>query len=68
MASGRLTAFPPPPANNPHATTVDVDAENMSLTAGRAAFCRDVAAAAGPRDPCHAMESEGVVADAIGAP
>ena len=43
---GRAEAFAPPAADGPPDTTVDVDAENMSLTAGGAALCRDVAAAA----------------------
>ena len=64
--AGRPTALPSSAAHNPHATTVDVDAENMSLTAGGGVFCRDVAAAARAAGlSCPAMESEGMVADAI---
>jgi glycolate oxidase len=54
------------PAAAPRDTTVDVDAENMSLTAGGGAFCRDVAAAALAAGlSCPAMERDGLVADAI---
>lgn len=47
-------------------TTIDVDPENMSLTAGGAARCRDVAAAltaAGLN--CPVMNCDGAVADVI---
>lgn len=60
------TAFAPPAVDTPRDTTVDVDAENMSLTAGGAAFCRDVAAAAGAAGlSCPAMDSDCLAADAI---
>jgi glycolate oxidase len=62
----RPTVFPPPAADTPRDTMVDVDAENMSLTAGGGALCRVVAAAAaGAGLSCPAMESDGAVADAI---
>ena len=64
--AGEPRVVPPPAADTPRDTTVDVDAENMSLTAGGAAFCRDVAAAAQAAGlSCPAMESDGVVTDAI---
>jgi glycolate oxidase len=64
--AGRPTALPPLAAHNPHDTEVDVDAENMSLTAGGAALCRDVAAAARAAGlSCSTMERDGVVTDAI---
>jgi glycolate dehydrogenase FAD-linked subunit len=44
--AGGARVFPPPGADRPRDTIVEVDAENMSLTAGCAAICRDVAAAA----------------------
>ena len=63
--AGRPTVSPPA-ADGPLDTTVDVDAENMSLTAGGGAFCRDVAAAARAAGlSCPAMDRDGVVADAI---
>ena len=64
--AGGPRVFPPSAADTHPDTTVDVDAENMSLTAGGAAFCRDVAAAAQAAGlSCPAMESKGVVTDAI---
>jgi glycolate oxidase len=64
--AGRLKAFAPPAADRPRDTTVDVDAENMSLTAGGAALCRDVAAAARSAGlSCPTMDRDGLVADAI---
>jgi glycolate oxidase len=64
--AGRPRVFPLPAGDTPHDTTVDVDPENMSLNAGGAALCRDVAAAArGAGLACPAMERDGVVADAI---
>jgi glycolate dehydrogenase FAD-linked subunit len=64
--AGGPRVLPPSAADTPRDTTVDVDAENMSLTAGGAALCRDVAAAAQAAGlSCPAMESDGVVADAI---
>jgi glycolate oxidase len=64
--AGGPRIFPPSAADTHPDTTVDVDAENMSLTAGGAAFCRDVAAAAQAAGlSCPAMESKGVVTDAI---
>src|SRR4029077_4487415 len=63
---GRAEAFAPPAADGSPDTTVNVDAENMSLTAGGAALCRDVAAAAGAAGlSCPAMECDGVVGDVI---
>ena len=45
---------------------VEIDAENMSIAAGGAASCRDVAAAAKAAGlSCPAMDSDGVVADVI---
>jgi glycolate oxidase len=64
--AGGPRVFPPPAADAPRDTMVDVDADNMSLTAGGAVICRDVAAAARVAGlSCPAMESDGVVADAI---
>jgi glycolate oxidase len=64
--AGGPRVLPPSAADTPRDTTVDVDAENMSLTAGGAAFCRDVAAAARAAGlSCPAMESDGAVTDAI---
>jgi glycolate oxidase len=64
--AGGPRLLPPPAVDAPRDTTVDVDAANMSLTAGGAASCRDVAAAARATGlSCPAMESDGVVADAI---
>jgi glycolate oxidase len=64
--AGGPRILPPSAADTHPDTTVDVDAENMSLTAGGAAFCRDVAAAAQAAGlSCPAMESKGVVTDAI---
>jgi glycolate oxidase len=64
--AGGPRVLPPSAADTPRDTTVDVDAENMSLTAGGAALCRDVAAAAQAAGlSCPAMETDGVVADAI---
>lgn len=64
--AGGPRGVPTPAADTPRDTTVDVDAENMSLTAGGAAFCRVAAAAARAAGlSCPAMESDGVVADAI---
>jgi glycolate oxidase len=62
--AGGARVFPPPGADRPRYTIVEVDAENMSLTAGCAAICRDVAAAARATGlSCPAMECDGVVAD-----
>ena len=62
----RPNTLPPPVGQTPHDTEVDIDAENMSLTAGGAALCRDVAAAARAAGlSCPAMETDGVVADVI---
>ena len=64
--AGGPRILPPPAADTSRDSTVDVDAENMSLTAGGAALCRDVAAAARAAGlSCPAMECDGVVADAI---
>jgi glycolate dehydrogenase FAD-linked subunit len=64
--AGGPRVFPTRVADTPRDTTVDVDAENMSITAGGAAFCHDVATAARAAGlSCSAMESDGVVADAI---
>ena len=64
--AARPTVAPPPAADTPHDTTIDVDAENMSLTVGRAALCRDVAAAATAAGlSCPAMEIDGAAADVI---
>jgi glycolate oxidase len=65
--AGRPIGFAPA-ADAPCDTTIDVDAQNMSLTAGGAALCRDVAAAARAAGlSCPAMDSDGAVAvaDAI---
>ena len=65
----RPTALPPPVRHAPLDTEVDIDAENMSLTAGGAALCRDVAAAASAAGlSCPTMECDGVVADVIEDP
>ena len=65
-ALAHANGSPPPAADTPRDTMVDVDAENMSLTAGGAALCRDVAAAANAAGiSCPTMESDGAVADAI---
>lgn len=62
--TGRARAIPPP--HTRRSTQVDVDADNMSITAGGAALCRDVAAAAlNAGLACPAMENAGVVADVI---
>ena len=54
-----------PPMGHSDAT-VDVDAENTSLSAGGAALCRDVAAAASAAGlSCPTMECDGVVSDVI---
>ena len=64
--AGRPRALPPPVLHTPHDTEVVVDTENMTLAAGGAALCRDVAAAARAAGlSCPAMESDGVVADVI---
>jgi glycolate oxidase len=66
VLAGRPRALRPPVPHPRHDTEVDVDAENMSLTAGGAALCRDVAAAARAAGlSCPTMESDGVVADVI---
>jgi glycolate oxidase len=53
---------PRPPCD----TDVVIDTENMSLTAGGAALCRDVAAAARSAGlSCATMEYDGIVADVI---
>jgi FAD/FMN-containing dehydrogenase len=62
---GPTTVLPRPSAHTTD-TTVDVDPENMSLTAGGAALCSDVAAAARAAGlSCPTMETGGVVADVI---
>lgn len=64
--AGRPSALPQPGAPTSHDAEVDIDAENMSLTAGGAALCRDVTAAAGAAGlSCPTMERDGVVADVI---
>jgi glycolate oxidase len=64
--AGHPVALPPTSAETSPDTTVDVDAENMSLTAGGAALCRDVAAAANAAGlSCPVMDDDGAVADAI---
>lgn len=64
--AGRLNTLPPPAGQTRHDTAVEIDAANMSLIAGGAALCRDVAAAAGAAElSCLAMETDGVVADVI---
>ena len=64
--AGRPSTLPPPVRHTPHDTEVDVDAENMTVAAGGAALCRDVAAAARAAGlSCPAMETDGVVADVI---
>ena len=64
--AGRPRALPSPVPHTPHDTAIDVDAENMTVAAGGAALCRDVAAAARAAGlSCLAMETDGVVADVI---
>ena len=64
--AGRPRALPSPVPHTPHDTAIDVDAENMTVAAGGAALCRDVAAAARAAGlSCPAMETDGVVADVI---
>ena len=64
--AGRPTDLPSPVLHTAHDREVDVDVENMSLAAGGAAWCRDVAAAARAVGlSCPAMEIDGVVADVI---
>ena len=63
---GQTRVLPPPGGAVPHDMTIAVDAENMSLTAGGAAMCSDVAAAATAAGlSCRAMEIDGAVADVI---
>ncbi|MGE0783542.1 FAD-linked oxidase C-terminal domain-containing protein [Mycolicibacterium sp.] len=63
--AGRPGTLPPTSHATRHAD-VAVDCENMSLTAGGAALCRDVAAAARAAGlSCSAMEVDGLVADVI---
>ncbi|MGA5462017.1 FAD-linked oxidase C-terminal domain-containing protein [Mycobacterium sp. NPDC050041] len=62
---GRPTALSPV-LQTTHDREVHVDIENMSLAAGGAALCRDVAAAARAVGlSCPAMEIDGVVGDNI---
>jgi glycolate oxidase len=63
--AGEPKAAAPQAEDTPHDTTVDIDAENMSLTAGGAALCRDVAAPARAAGLSCPTETDGVVADAI---
>jgi len=50
----------------PSDTDIVIDTENMSLTAGATAHCRDVAAAARAAGlSCATMERDGIVADVI---
>ncbi len=64
--AGRPRALPSPEPHTPHDTAIDVDTENMTVAAGGAALCRDVAAAARAAGlSCPAMETDGVVADVI---
>jgi glycolate oxidase len=62
--AGRQAASPPP--RQPCGTDIFIDAENLSLMAGGAALCRDVAAAARTAGLfCTTMECDGIVADVI---
>jgi glycolate oxidase len=62
--AGRRTASPSP--RQPCDADIVIDAENMSLAAGGAALCRDVAAAARTAGlSCGTMECDGIVADVI---
>ena len=64
--AGCPRALPSPEPHTPHDTAIDVDTENMTVAAGGAALCRDVAAAARAAGlSCPAMETDGVVADVI---
>jgi glycolate oxidase len=64
--ASRPTPLPPPERHAAYDKQVDVDIENMSLAAGGAAFCRDVAAVASAAGlSCPAMETDGMVADVI---
>jgi glycolate oxidase len=64
--AGQPVASPPSFGETSHDAMVDVDTENMSLTAGGAARCRDVAAAANAAGlSCPAMDSDGAVGDII---
>ncbi len=56
----------PPPTHHQRDAEIHIDAENMSLTVGAAASCRDAEAAANAAGlSCSTMERDDLVADAI---
>jgi glycolate oxidase len=66
--AGRRPAGAPPAPVGAHDQAISVDAENMTLTVGGGASCRDASAAAATKGlSCPAVEADGVVADIIEA-
>ncbi len=66
VLDGRPTAIPPNDEGTPRDTTIHVDAENMSVTAGGAALCREVATAANALGlSCPPMDNHDRVADVV---
>jgi glycolate dehydrogenase FAD-linked subunit len=66
--AGRTPVVTPPAPVGAHDQAISVDAENMTLTVGGGASCRDASAAAATAGlSCPAVEADGVVADIVEA-